>query len=152
MSILRIAQGLLSMGKGSLTLNPQLSNKLLLSNTSLAGLLITILSLTEAEGLIYGKYQYLLYSLCLAMRPRMVMTLTENLEPKSIHVTVGQAVDTVGMPGNPRNISGYQVNNTPLLITAGERCELNNDDYISETSILEDVVIIHENLEKRNKN
>jgi len=73
MMILRMSQGLLHMGKGLMTLNPVYSNNFLINNVALAGLLISILSFTEVESLICGKYQFLIYSLCLAMRPRMAM-------------------------------------------------------------------------------
>jgi len=73
MMILRMSQGFLHMGKGLMTLNPVYSNNFLINNVALAGLLISILSFTEVESLICGKYQFLIYSLCLAMRPRMAM-------------------------------------------------------------------------------
>ena len=67
------------------------------------------------------------------------------LEIKQIQVMVGQAVDTTGVPGNPKTISGFQVNSTPLLVGEGERCVLNGDDFISHSSILEDIIIVEEN-------
>lgn len=148
---IRLAQGLVNLGKGSLSLNPMHSNNLLLSNTALAGIMITILSFTEGDALLDGKYQYLLYSLSLAARPRMVMTLDEKLKIKPISLAVGQAVDTVGLPGNPRGISGFQVNNTPLLLNAGERCEMNNENYTAESNILEDIIIVKEKPESERK-
>lgn len=71
--MVRIAQGLLHMGRGLLTLNPVHSNNFLVSNVAIAGLLISVLSFTEVEGLINGRHQFLLYSLALAMNPRMTM-------------------------------------------------------------------------------
>jgi 26S proteasome regulatory subunit N1 len=71
--ILRISQGLVHMGKGLMSLNPVYSQGFLINNVALAGLLISILSFTEVESLICGKYQFLIYALCLAMRPRMTM-------------------------------------------------------------------------------
>ena len=71
--ILRMAQGLLHMGKGLMTLNPVNSHGFLINNVALAGLLISVLAFTETESLICGKYQFLIYSVCLAMRPRMTM-------------------------------------------------------------------------------
>lgn len=71
--VVRIAQGLLHLGKGLMTLNPQYSHNFLMNNVSLAGLLISILTFTESESLIGGRHQYLIYSLALAMSPRMVM-------------------------------------------------------------------------------
>jgi 26S proteasome regulatory subunit N1 len=73
--VVRIAQGLLHMGKGLLTLNPIHSHGFLVNNVGLAGLLISILSFTEVEGLICGRHQFLLYALALSMNPRMFMTV-----------------------------------------------------------------------------
>lgn len=139
---IRIAQGLLNLGKGSLTMAPNFSNNLLMKNSALAGVLISILSFTEGQSLIGSKYQFILYSLCLALRPRMVMTVDESLQMRTVSFAVGQAVDTVGQPGNPRTISGYQVNNTPLLINSNERCEASNDDFTFESDIIEDVIVV----------
>jgi 26S proteasome regulatory subunit N1 len=119
--VTRISQGFLHMGKGLLTLNPIHSHNLLVSNVGLAGILITIFSFTESS-LILGKYQYLLYSVCLSINPRMVMVVDENLEPQNkIQLMVGTAVDTVGQSGNQRTITGFQVHNSPVLIAIGER-------------------------------
>jgi 26S proteasome regulatory subunit N1 len=149
--MIRISQGLLHMGKGLLTLNPIYSHNQLLNNVGMAGVLVAIFSFTEIEGLILSKYQYLLYALSLAMKPRMVMTVDENLEPKPVQLMIGQAVDIVGQTGNPRTISGFQIHNSPAILAGGERCELNGDDYISYTDILENIVIVKENPDKRKK-
>jgi 26S proteasome regulatory subunit N1 len=73
--IVRISQGLLHMGKGLMTLNPIHSQNFLTNNVGLAGLLISIAAFTEVQSLICERHQFLLYSLCLAMSPRMVMTV-----------------------------------------------------------------------------
>lgn len=73
--IVRIAQGMLHLGKGLMTINPIHSNGFLVNNVGIAGLLISILSFTEVEALICGKHQFLLYGLALAITPRMVMTV-----------------------------------------------------------------------------
>lgn len=150
LSIVRLSQGLLSLGKGALTLSPITSDRNILNENAISGLLITLLSMIEGEGLMCGKYQYLIYSLCLAIRPKMLMTLDKNLELKPVQVMVGQAIDTTGVTGNPKTISGFQVNNTPLLVNYGERCVLNGNDYKSYSNILEDIIIIEEN-EKDNR-
>ena len=123
--MVRIAQGLLYMGKGLLTLDPVYSHKLLLNARGIAGVLITLFSFTETEALICGKHQFLLYSLALAMKPKYVMTVDENLKPKDVQLMIGQAVDIVGQTGNPRTISGFQIHTSPAVINTGESCEIN---------------------------
>ena len=142
--MVRIAQGLLHMGKGIITLDPIYSHKLLLNNISMSGVLVTLFAFTETEGLLCGKHQYLLYSLALAMKPKLVMTVDENLKPKEVQLMIGQAVDIVGQTGNPRAISGFQTHTSPAVINTGERCEINGEDYISYSDVFEGIVIVKE--------
>lgn len=94
--IVRIAQGLVHMGKGLLGLNPFHSDKFLFSNVSLAGLITTVFAATDMGTFFCGKHHYFLYYLTLSMYPRMLITLNEKLEPLKTTVRVGQALDTVG--------------------------------------------------------
>ncbi|KAH9791147.1 26S proteasome non-ATPase regulatory subunit 2 [Citrus sinensis] len=120
----RIAQGLVHMGKGLLTLNPYHSDRFLLSPTALAGIVTTLFACLDMKAVIVGKYHYVLYFLVLAMQPRMLLTVDENLKPLSVPVRVGQAVDVVGQAGRPKTITGFQTHSTPVLLAAGDRAEL----------------------------
>ena len=142
--MVRVAQGLLHMGKGIITLDPVYSHKLLINNIGLAGILITLFGFTETEGLMCGKHQFMIYSLALGMKPKLVMTVDEKLHPKEVQLMIGQAVDIVGQTGNPRTISGFQIHSSPAVINTGERCELNGDDYISYSDVFEGIVIVKE--------
>lgn len=147
--IVRISQGLLHLGKGMLTLNPLCSHNLLINNVGFAGILVALFSFTETESLICGKNQSLMYTLALAMQPRMVMTVDENLEPKPAQLMIGQSVDVVGQTGNPRTISGFQIHQSPAILSTGERCEISGDEYISLSDVMENIVIVKEASEKR---
>ncbi|PKA58629.1 26S proteasome non-ATPase regulatory subunit 2 1A [Apostasia shenzhenica] len=120
----RIAQGLVHLGKGLLTLSPYHSDRFLLSPTALAGIVTVLHACLDMKSVILGKYHYMLYILSLAMHPRMLMTVDENLKPLSVTVRVGQAVDVVGQAGRPKTITGFQTHSTPVLLAAGERAEL----------------------------
>ncbi|KAK8964285.1 26S proteasome non-ATPase regulatory subunit 2 1A [Platanthera guangdongensis] len=143
----RIAQGLVHLGKGLLTLSPYHSDRFLLSPTALAGLVTVLHACLDMKTIILGKYHYLLYILSLAMHPRMLMTVDENLKPLSVTVRVGQAVDVVGQAGRPKTITGFQTHSTPVLLAAGERAELATEKYIPLTKVLEGFVILKENPE-----
>lgn len=143
----RIAQGLVHLGKGLLTLSPYHSDRFLLSPTALAGLVTVLHACLDLKTIILGKYHYLLYILSLAMHPRMLMTVDENLKPLSVTVRVGQAVDVVGQAGRPKTITGFQTHSTPVLLAAGERAELATEKYIPLTKVLEGFVILKENPE-----
>ncbi|XP_022848513.1 26S proteasome non-ATPase regulatory subunit 2 homolog A-like [Olea europaea var. sylvestris] len=145
----RIAQGLVHLGKGLLTLAPYHSERFLLSPTALAGLVTLLHACLDMKALILGKYHYVLYFLVLAMQPRMLMTVDENLKPLSVPVRVGQAVDVVGQAGRPKTITGFQTHSTPVLLSAGDRAELATEKYVPLSPILEGFVILKENPEFR---
>ncbi|KAK4577643.1 hypothetical protein RGQ29_027951 [Quercus rubra] len=141
----RIAQGLVHMGKGLLTLNPYHSERFLLSPTALAGIVIMLHACLDMKAVILSKYHYMLYFLVLAMQPRMLMTVDEHNKPISVPVRVGQAVDVVGQAGRPKTITGFQTHTTPVLLAAGDRAELATEKYIPLSPILEGFVILKEN-------
>jgi len=143
--MVRLAQGLCHLGKGTMTLSPHHSNRQLLSPVALAGLLTTCLALLDAKTLILGKSHYLLYSLVSAIQPRMLVTFDQNLAPLPVSVRVGQAVDVVGQAGRPKAITGFQTHTSPVLLAHGERAELATDEYIPLTPIMEGFVILTKN-------
>jgi len=143
--MVRLAQGLVFMGKGTLSLSPYHSDRFLLSHVSLAGILTVLHASMDIKNVILGKSHYLLYTLVLAMYPRLLMTFDANLKPLPVSVRVGQAVDTVGQAGRPKTITGFQTHNTPVLLGFGDRAELATDDYLTLTSVLEGFAILKVN-------
>ncbi|CXH92729.1 26S proteasome regulatory subunit RPN1, putative [Plasmodium berghei] len=140
--VIRLAQGLLYMGKGLLTINPLHSNRSIINNVALGSLLITIHACLQLKSTILGKYHYLLYHLAPCMYPRMLTTVNENLEPLPVSVRVGQAVDIVGQAGNPKTITGFQTHVTPVLMLHTDRAELATEEYIPINDTLEGIVIL----------
>jgi len=148
--IVRIAQGLLHLGKGLVSLNPFSCHGNLLSKVGIAGILGSLHACLDFSGLIHASGHYFLYLFATAMQPRMLITLDEDLNPLEVSVRVGQAVDTVGQAGKPKTITGFQTHTSPVLIAHGERVELATDDYISVSSFLENCVILKPNPDKKN--
>ena len=140
--MVRIAQGLLHMGKGTLTLNPFHTDRQVQSQVAAAGLLTVLVALIDASDFILKEAHYLLYFLVVAMNPRFLVTLDEDLKPLQVNVRVGQAVDVVGQAGRPKTITGWQTQSTPVLLAYGERAELEDEQYISLSSSLEGLVIL----------
>ncbi|KAE8133088.1 armadillo-type protein [Aspergillus pseudotamarii] len=143
--MVRIAQGLLHMGKGTMTLNPFHTDRQVLSRVSAAGLLTVLVSMIDAKQFILAEHHYLLYFLITAMYPRFLVTLDEDLQPLTVNVRVGQAVDVVGQAGRPKTITGWQTQSTPVLLAYGERAELEDEQYIPLSSTLEGLVILRKN-------
>lgn len=92
-----------------------------------------------------GRSHYLLYTLATAMQPRMLVTFDEELNPLTVPVRVGMAVDVVGQAGKPKTITGFQTHTTPVLLAMGERAELATEEYLSLTPIMEGFVILRKN-------
>lgn len=143
--MVRIAQGLLHMGKGTMSLNPFHTDRQILSQVAAAGLLTVLVSLIDAKQFILADSHYLLYFIVTAMHPRFLVTLDEDLKPLQVNVRVGQAVDVVGQAGRPKTITGWQTQSTPVLLSYGERAELEDEQYISLASNLEGLVILRKN-------
>jgi len=145
--MVRIAQGLVHMGKGTMSLSPFHTDRQVLSRVAAAGLLTVLISLIDAKQFILAESHYLLYFLVTAMHPRFLVTLDENLKPLTVNVRVGQAVDVVGQAGRPKTITGWQTQSTPVLLAYGERAELEDEEYLCLSSSLEGLVILRKNPE-----
>ncbi|KAL1967911.1 hypothetical protein VTN77DRAFT_2328 [Rasamsonia byssochlamydoides] len=145
--MVRIAQGLLHMGKGTLSVNPFHTDRQVLSRVAAAGLLTVLIAMIDAKQFILAEHHYLLYFLITAMHPRFLVTLDENLQPLTVNVRVGQAVDVVGQAGRPKTITGWQTQSTPVLLSYGERAELEDEEYIPLSPTLEGLVILRKNPE-----
>ncbi|KAI4135422.1 MAG: hypothetical protein LQ347_000677 [Umbilicaria vellea] len=143
--MVRIAQGLLHMGKGTMSINPFNTDRQVLSRVAAAGLLTVLVAMIDAKQFILAESHYLLYFIVTAMHPRFLVTLDEDLKPLQVNVRVGQAVDVVGQAGRPKTITGWQTQNTPVLLAYGERAELEDEEYISLASNLEGLVILRKN-------
>uniref|UniRef100_A0A8C5R1N0 26S proteasome non-ATPase regulatory subunit 2 n=1 Tax=Leptobrachium leishanense TaxID=445787 RepID=A0A8C5R1N0_9ANUR len=143
--MVRLAQGLTHLGKGTLTLCPYHSDRQLMSQVAVAGLLTVLVSFLDVRNIILGKSHYVLYGLVAAMQPRMLVTFDEELRPLPVSVRVGQAVDVVGQAGKPKTITGFQTHTTPVLLAHGERAELATEEYLPVTPILEGFVILRKN-------
>lgn len=152
--LVRISQGLLHLGKGLLTLAPHRADRTLVSNVALSCLAAFMFICSEMKESILGSSHYLLYTLVPAIRPRFVVTLEqekvdsaskERLKQKPVSCHVGTAVDVVGQAGKPKNITGFQTHNTPVLLGVGERVELANEKFVSLAPVNEGFVVIKDN-------
>ena len=79
--MVRIAQGLVHMGKGTMSLNPYHSDHQLLSPVAVAGLLGCVVACLDVKSTILGKSHYLLYSLAPAIQVSIYTTgfLVKNI-------------------------------------------------------------------------
>ncbi|EFJ39963.1 26S proteasome regulatory complex [Volvox carteri f. nagariensis] len=143
--LVRLAQGLVHMGKGLLTINPYHTDRQLCSGVSLAGVLAVLFSCLDLKATLCGKHHYLLYCLATAMKPRMLLTLDAEGRPLPVSCRVGTAVDVVAQAGRPKTITGFQTHTTPVLLGVGERAELATEEWLPLSPILEGQVILTKN-------
>ncbi|KAF8508239.1 armadillo-type protein [Hysterangium stoloniferum] len=143
--MVRIAQGLVHMGKGTIGINPFFSDRQIMSRTAVAGLLATLTAFTDSKAFVLDQYHWMLYFLVTAMYPRFLITLNEELVSTPVTVRVGQAVDVVGQAGKPRTISGFQTHQTPVRLGTTERAELATEEYLPFAHVLEGFVILQKN-------
>ncbi|SCV99505.1 LAFE_0A04632g1_1 [Lachancea fermentati] len=140
--ITRLSQGLVHLGKGTLTLDV-FNDAQVLNKVTLASLLTVLVGLVTPSFML--KHHYLFYYLNSGVRPKFILTLNEEGEPIKVNVRVGQAVDTVGQAGKPKTITGWITHSTPVLLGHGERAELETDEYINYASRVEGVIILRKN-------
>ncbi|PWY99431.1 26S proteasome regulatory complex, non-ATPase subcomplex, Rpn1 subunit [Testicularia cyperi] len=143
--MVRTAQGLVHMGKGTIGINPYHTDRQLMSRTAIAGILSLLTSMTDARGFVLDRSHWMLFFLSSAMYPRFLITLDENLEDLPTSVRVGKAVDVVGQAGKPRTISGFQTHTTPVRVGTHERAELATEEYLSYPHVLEGFSILLKN-------
>jgi len=143
--MVRLAQGFVHLGKGTLTMQPFHSDRSLMNVASTAALIAAVTAALDPRGLLLAKHHYLLYSIVPAIQPRLLVCLNEECRPLQVSVRVGQAVDVVGQAGKPKTITGFQTRTTPVLLSYGERAELATDEYIALSPILEGFVILKQN-------
>jgi 26S proteasome regulatory subunit N1 len=145
MFCVRIAQGLLHMGKGLITLNSVHSDSMLTCAPALGALLTIAHSCIDLKSTLLDKSHDLLFYLTCAMNPRMLITVNEDLTWRPVTVRVGLAVETVGQAGKPKTITGFQTHTTPVLLGAKERAELGTEEVLSVPTVLEGIVILKDN-------
>lgn len=143
--MVRVAQGLVHLGKGTLGLGPFHTDRQIMSPVALAALLSTIMAFTDAKSFILAKAHWLLFLLTPAMYPRFLMTFGEDGQQIETAVRVGQAVNIVGQAGKPKSISGFQTHTTPVRLGNTERAELATEEYIPYSHVLEGLVILSKN-------
>eukprot|EP00607_Mallomonas_marina_P002396 CAMPEP_0182428130 /NCGR_PEP_ID=MMETSP1167-20130531/21042_1 /TAXON_ID=2988 /ORGANISM="Mallomonas Sp, Strain CCMP3275" /LENGTH=899 /DNA_ID=CAMNT_0024610823 /DNA_START=123 /DNA_END=2822 /DNA_ORIENTATION=+ len=140
--IVRIAQGLNSLGRGLIGLNPFHSDRLLMNGPAVGGLLTVLHACLDLKETLLNKLHYILFFLTTAMNPRFLVSVDEDLEICPLSVRVGLAVETVGQAGRPKTITGFQTHTTPVLLSHKDRAELATPDMRSLSSVMEGVVIL----------
>ncbi|KAG5473955.1 hypothetical protein CUR178_04065 [Leishmania enriettii] len=141
----RLAEGLCAMGKGHLTLSCLHNDSNAVNMTALMGVLSLLHSSLDLSKTLLGECHYMFYAITPAISPRMMMAVNENMEPvDSVLVRVGLPVDTVALPGNPKTITGFQTQKTPVLLSATDKVECADSKYVPVGTVLEGICVVKE--------
>ncbi|OTF81024.1 hypothetical protein BLA29_006269 [Euroglyphus maynei] len=146
---IKVAQGLLYMGKGLLTLSPQMEMLKLLRQSSLASIMAIMFRLfvDPVNDLIQQHHYYLLF-IAGSIRPKFLVTMDTKMNSISVPVRVGQSLDTIGVAGwKPQSVTAASgIFQTPVLLNQHERAELVTDDLFRPLSNhLEGFIIMEKN-------
>jgi len=148
-SMLKVAQGLLYLGKGTLTLSPLFYDKTILNKKSFIGM-VGLLSLFISEpSPVLGKHQFLFYLLEQCINNKFVMTLNSELDQEIITVRVGRPIMTVGMAGKPKGITAVVTHDSPVIVQSDEKGAIYEEEGWKYKGFVEDVVIIDKIIENR---
>eukprot|EP01053_Blabericola_migrator_P012993 Blabericola_migrator_1__12992@NODE_866_length_6224_cov_151_763196_g467_i1_p1_GENE_NODE_866_length_6224_cov_151_763196_g467_i1NODE_866_length_6224_cov_151_763196_g467_i1_p1_ORF_typecomplete_len1064_score200_48RPN1_RPN2_N/PF17781_1/2e54RPN1_C/PF18051_1/7_8e19PC_rep/PF01851_22/3e03PC_rep/PF01851_22/59PC_rep/PF01851_22/91PC_rep/PF01851_22/41PC_rep/PF01851_22/8e02PC_rep/PF01851_22/9_6e08HEAT_2/PF13646_6/1_4e04HEAT_2/PF13646_6/7_1e02HEAT_2/PF13646_6/4_6e02HEAT_2/PF13646_6/0_014TPR_15/PF13429_6/1_9e03T len=141
--LVRLSQGLLYSGKGLLSISPLHQDRRLYDKNALAGLLAFCVQAIFTKDTLCASRDHLnYYHLVLALHPRWLITLDESLQPVSVPVRIGQAVDTAGLAGQPRKITGFRTHTTPVLLAFDEKIQIGSEEWQPLTQVLEGIVIV----------
>lgn len=139
-SILRLSQGLLHLGKGTLMLSPIISGSL--CPKSFTGLIGFALCFMEKNFRVLEKYFFLSLLLAQSIKTKYLISVNDNNQIVKRSVRVGTPVDVSGVAGRPKRITGAQTHDTPVLLQMGEAAEFMNDPSEVFTTTIKDIVIV----------
>jgi 26S proteasome regulatory subunit N1 len=158
--IMQIAEGLVTLGQGLLTLAPTYGDGMLLNPVALGSLLVVANATIQTEKLFASEDgdPWLFYFVAPAIAPRFLATVVvevngegpeaeKNLVITRVPVKVGTAVDVVGQAGKPKMVSGFQQLDTPVIIAAGQKAETVDDTWEPLSPILEGFVVVRKKSE-----
>lgn len=141
---IKISQGLLHLGKGTMTLSPFVFHKSTLVPKNFVGLLAAAFLLIDPDhSPMLSKYMYLNYFFVQASSLKQVVVVDEKMKYAKVQLRIGEPVNNVGIVGRPRKIASVQTHNSPIILQENEMVELGEDDKICPlTSYIEDVVVV----------
>ncbi|ADM11316.1 26S proteasome regulatory subunit 4 [Encephalitozoon intestinalis ATCC 50506] len=135
--VLKIAQGLVSLGKGLLSISPLCFDKTTFMPKNTIGLFSTVFMLLDSSiSPLITSHSYMFFLLCQACTPKYV-TCSEK-----INIRVGHPINTVGMVGEPKKLSSVQMHTSPVVLSEKTRAE--TDENVC-SSYIEDVLILKKN-------
>lgn len=134
LATLKVAQGLVSLGKGLLSISPLHFDRTTLVPKNLIGLFSTLfMFLDSSASPLVSSHTYMFFLLCQACSQRYVVC------SEKINMRVGLPVNTVGLVGDPRRLSSVQTQQTPVVLNEKLRAE--TDENVC-SSYIEDVLVL----------
>jgi 26S proteasome regulatory subunit N1 len=143
----RLAQGLVMLGQGTLTLSTTIYNNSVLSERSVVGLILILTQMLEPKFGLCGQLP-IWTTLATCARPKILVTKVVDVnepdgesEDCQIPVKMGQVQGGVIL-GRKTVLSGIQVTHTPVVIGVGNYVQVDDDDYTALSHCLEGTVLV----------
>ncbi|EIJ94723.1 uncharacterized protein NEPG_00247 [Nematocida parisii ERTm1] len=131
-SALKISQGLLRLGKGMHKLS--LFNDSVISGKSVGCLMGFMLSALDGGIGILDRYYFVLMLVGAGITPKYLIALDRSGKPTECNIRVGNKIDTAGVPGRPKALSGVQVHASPVILQTAEGAEVLGDSVSYHTN------------------
>lgn len=140
-SMLKIAQGIVCLGKGTLTLSPMMFEKNHIDHRSIANLYATCLFFLGDNYPLVEKYGFMFTLLASSINNKFVVSMDTNLDFLNIYIRIGRPVHTNSMAGKKKNLSAVVVHESPVIVQCDERADIYEEEN-RYMGYCEDVVIV----------
>lgn len=129
LSLLRIALGIVALGKGTLSLTFFVYDKSILLKQNLIGMLGLFFLFINDNPPVLGKHSYLWFLLEQSIQNKHLFLLDKDLNIIRSNVRVGRPVPTAGVAGKPIGISGVVSHVSPVILGCDERAVIDDMSY-----------------------
>ena len=130
-SALIYSQGLVNLGKGTLSLSPLAYNERVIIDKSVIGLLNIVMMIMSEGYSCFKENSFLMYGIVQSIMPKYVTGV-------DCEIKIGKPVEIVGLSGNPTKISGKVLHQSPVILNVGEMAET---DVEMCTEFIEDILV-----------
>lgn len=110
------AQGLINMGKGTLTLSPFVYENRVILDKPIIGLLSVVMMLMAENCTCFKENSFLQFGIAPAIRTKYVTGVDAEIK-------IGKPVERVGLSGKPAKLSGKVIHQAPVILNSGEAAE-----------------------------
>lgn len=137
-----LAQGLLHLGKGTMSLSPYILHKNHLIPKNMIGLFAGLFLFLDPENSpLTNKYPFLSYLFVQSSSLKQVICVNKEMDYLKSILRIGNPLNLVGVVGKPKKIASIQTHHSPIIVQENEMVECVDKGF---SRFIEDVVILDE--------